>query len=186
MAVEPLRKRFTCSEYHAMAGAGIFNEDDRVELIEGEIYQMAAIGNRHAGCVNRLNSFFTGGLGNRVIVSVQNPVHLNDFSEPEPDLAILRPREDFYSGSHPTPGDILLVVEVADASLEYDRRKKIPVYARNGVAEAWLADLVQPALVVHREPSPQGYRKVLKLRPGERVSPQDFPELVLEVSVLLA
>lgn len=186
MAAEPLRKRFTCLEYHAMAGAGIFTEDDRVELIEGEIYQMAAIGNRHAGCVNRLNAFFTGGLGNRVIVSVQNPVQLNDFSEPEPDLAILRPRADFYSESHPAPGDILLVVEVADASLEYDRRKKIPIYARNGVAEAWLADLSQPALVVHREPSPQGYRQVQHYRPGERVAPQAFPDLLLEVSALLA
>lgn len=185
MAVEPLRKRFTCSDFHAMADAGIFAPDDRVELIEGEIYQMTPIENRHAGCVNRLTTFFTEGLTGRVIVSVQNPVHLNDFSEPQPDLAILRRRADFYSAGHPTASEVLLVVEAADSSLEHDKRLKMPVYARNGIAEAWLADLVQNALLVHREPSPEGYRKVVTLRPGQKVSPLEFPDLVLDVNALL-
>lgn len=185
MAVEPLKKRFTCSDYHAMADAGIFAADDRVELIEGEIYERTPIGNRHAGCVNRFTTFFTEGLAGRVIVSVQNPVQLNDFSEPQPDIAIVRRREDFYSTSHPTVQDIFLVVEAADASLEYDKRLKLPVYARNGIAESWLAVLTQRVLLVHRDPSPEGYRQVLVLRPGETVTPLAFPDLVLDVSALL-
>jgi Uma2 family endonuclease len=185
MAVEPLRKRFTFSDYYAMADAGIFTEEDRVELIEGDIYELPPNGNRHAGCVNRLTTFLTEGLAGRVIVSVQNPVHLNDFSEPQPDIAVLRRREDFYSASHPTAQDVFFVVEAADSSLEYDKRLKVPDYARNGIAEAWLADLTARVLLVFRDPSPEGYRQVLTLRPGESVTPLAFPDLILDVSTLL-
>ncbi len=185
MAVDPLKRLFTSSEYHAMAETGILSEDDRVELIEGEIFQMTPIGSRHAGSVNRLTRAFTGPLGERAVVAVQNPIHLNDFSEPQPDFALLHPREDLYSGSHASPEDVFLLVEVADASLEYDRRMKIPVYARSGVPEAWLVDLVQNVVEVHRDPSSGGYRDVRKLRRGDRLSPLAFPDVVIPVDALL-
>ena len=183
MAVELLRRHFTSDEYHAMAQAGILSADDRVELIEGEIFEMTPIGNRHAGGVNRLTHLFRPVTG--AVLSVQNPVHLSDFSEPQPDVALLRPRNDFYAQSHATPGEILLLVEVADASLEADRRKKIPLYARHGVAEAWLVDLIRSVLEVYREATPQGYLDVRQLRHGDRITPLAFPDLSLDVAAIL-
>src|SRR5262245_10682487 len=126
---EPLRRLFTASEYHTMLEAGILKEVDRVELIEGEIWQMPPIGCHHMGGVNRLNALFTSLLGNRAVVSVQNSFHLSDLSEPQPDLLILRFRDDYYSNELPTPADILLLIEVADSSLDFDRRTKAGVYS---------------------------------------------------------
>lgn len=135
MAVAAPRRLFTAEEYHTMLRAGILTADDRVELIEGEVLRMSPIGSRHAGGVNRLNDFFVRKLEGRAIVGVQAPVHLSDLSEPQPDLALLRPREDFYSHSHPTPGDVLLLIEVAETSADFDRAVKAPLYARAGVPE---------------------------------------------------
>ena len=186
MAAEPIQRRlFTTREYHAMADAGILHEDDRVELIEGEILQMPPIGSDHAGGVNRLIALFTSLLGNRAVVSVQNPVVLSDISEPQPDLVLLRFRDDFYSREHPTPADILLLVEVSDSSLKFDRDVKAGLYARHGVPEVWLQDVEHSALLVHRDPSPQGYRDVRIFRRGERLAPLAFPDLVLEVDTIL-
>ncbi|HVR99571.1 MAG TPA: Uma2 family endonuclease [Thermoanaerobaculia bacterium] len=182
---DPLKRLFTNSEYHTMAETGILSEDDRVELIEGEIFQMAPIGNRHVGSVNRLIRAFAGPVGERAVVTVQNPIHLNDFSEPQPDFVLLHPRDDLYSRSDVRPEDVLLLVEVSDASLEYDRRRKIPLYARHGIPEAWLINLVQDFVEVHRDPSPSGYRDVRKLRRGDRLSSQAFPDLVIPVDYLL-
>lgn len=185
MAVEISRKRFTTSEYHSMAAAGILSEDDRVELIEGEILEMAAIGSRHAACVKRLNGIFTRELAGRALVGVQDPIQLDDFSEPEPDLALLRPHPDFYAQRHPTPADIFLLVEVADASGDYDRTVKSPLYAASGIPEAWLVDLVRSRVEVYREPSPRGYRGHLRLSVGERLSPLAFPGLSIAVEAIL-
>lgn len=182
---EPLKKLFTVSEYHTMAEAGILKEDDRVELIEGVIWQMPPIGSPHAGGVNRLTALFTSLLGKRAVVSVQNPAWLSDFSEPQPDLLLLRFRDDFYAGEHPRPEDILLLIEVADSSLEFDRGTKAGLYSRHGISEVWLQDLRNKAILVHRDPSPQGYRDVKILRRGERLSPLAFPDLVIEVDALL-
>lgn len=113
-----------------MAQAGILAEDDRVELIDGDLIDMRPIGSRHAGAVSRLTSLFGAGVGAEAIVSVQNPVQLDRYSQPQPDLALLRPRADFYAESHPQPADVLLIVEVAEASLDYDRDVKVPLYAR--------------------------------------------------------
>lgn len=179
---EPLKRLFTVSEYHSMAEAGILSEDDRVELIEGEIYRMAPIGSLHAGCVNRLIHLFKGA---EAILAAQNPVVLNDFSEPQPDMALLRWRDDFYASSHPNPDDILLLIEVADASVGFDRGVKIPLYARRGIRELWLVDLKKDTVEVHREPSPTAFRDVLKLRKGDRISPLAFPDLELNVSDIL-
>jgi len=185
MAVDIQRRLFTCAEYETMLAAGILSEDDRVELIEGEILQMSPIGSRHAGCVNRSNGTLSRLLQGRAIVSVQNPLALNDISEPEPDLVLLRPREDFYAGSHPGPADVLLVVEVADASLDFDRRVKAPLYARSGIAELWLVDLNGKAVEVHRRPGAHGYQEVLRHPRGERLGLLSFPDLSLMVEEIL-
>ncbi|HEY4563966.1 MAG TPA: Uma2 family endonuclease [Thermoanaerobaculia bacterium] len=185
MAAEPIRRRFTTAEYHAMAESGILAPDDRVELIEGEIWQMSPIGSRHASTVTRSARFFTLRLDGRAVVSTQNPLLLGDLSEPEPDVAILHFREDDYAENHPTQGDVFLLLEVADSSLDYDRRIKMKLYSRYGIPEAWLADLDQSVLEVHRDPSPQGYQEVLRLHRGDRISPLAFPELAIEVAAIL-
>lgn len=147
-----------------MAKAGIFNEDDRVELIEGEIVEMSPIGPRHAGTVNRLiGCFIPLQMERRVTITVQNPIRLGKYSEPQPDLALLKPRPDFYSTSHPEPKDILLIVEIAETSVDIDRQVKIPLYAQAGIPEVWLLDLSEEKIKVYQEPTPQGYRKVDKL-----------------------
>ena len=133
MSAQIERRYFTVSEYDRMIEAGILTKDDRVELIEGEIIKMAPINSRHAACVNRLNRLLNRKAGKVAIVSVQNPIHLGEYSEPEPDLALLRPRDDFYAQSHPKPKDMLLAVEVADSSAAKDRNLKVPLFARAGI-----------------------------------------------------
>lgn len=141
MSVELQRRLFTVDEYHAMARAGVFGEDDRLELIEGEIVEVAAIGSRHAACVKRLIRLLVEKVADRAVIGAQDPVRLSDLSEPEPDVSVLRPREDFYESAHPGPEDVLLIVEVADSSIGIDRHVKVPLYARAGVPEVWLVDL---------------------------------------------
>jgi Uma2 family endonuclease len=182
---EPLRRLFTTSEYHTMREAGILSEGGRFELIEGEIWEMAPIGSPHAGGVARVDRLLQRALGDDVIVSVQNPLHLDDFSEPEPDLQVLRFRPDFYSEAHPTADDVLFLVEVADSSLEYDRKVKIVLYARHGLSEAWLVNLREDILETYRSPSPRGYLEVRQFRRGKIVSPQAFPEIQVKVDDLL-
>jgi hypothetical protein len=168
-----------------MAEAGILTENDRVELIDGEIVEMVPIGHNHAGGVNRFNRLFSLCFADAAIVSVQNPVRLGEYSEPEPDLALLRPRADFYASAHPTPADVLLLVEIADTSLDFDRGVKAPLYARAGIPEVWLVDLGGETVAVYREPSPEGYRATRVLRAGERVATLAFPERELAVAALL-
>lgn len=124
MPEQVLRRRFTVDEYYRLAEAGILHEDDRVELIEGEVVEMAPIGSKHASQVDRLAQHFFALLGERSTVRVQSPVHLDEHSEPQPDVTLLRPRPDFYASAHPGPQDIMLVVEVAETSAEYDHRQK--------------------------------------------------------------
>lgn len=146
-----------------MASAGILRPDDRVELIDGEIFEMSSIGPSHAGCVNRLNRLFSTMCGEACIVHVQNPVQLDPYSQPEPDLALLRPRSDFYSARHPIPEDVMLLVEVADASLAWDRGIKVPLYARAGIAETWVVDLPVGVIHRHRDPADGTYRSAATL-----------------------
>lgn len=186
MAAEPLQRRlFTTEEYHVMLEAGILHEDDRVELIEGEILEMAPIGSHHVGGVNRLTALFTSLPGDRAVVSVQNPVVLSNITEPQPDLVLLRFRDDFYAGELTTSADVLLLVEVADSSLKFDRDVKVSLYARHGIPEVWLQDVEHSALLVHRDPSLQGYRDVRVFRRGERLSSLAFPDLAVEVNAIL-
>ena len=177
--------RLNVSQYHQMSEAGIFSENDKVELINGEIIEMLPIGRRHTACVNRLNSVFSQLLGKKVIVAVQNPILLNNLSEPEPDIALLQPRADFYESGHPQPQDIFLLIEVADSSLEYDRDVKIPLYASSGITEVWLVDIYEQVIIVYRYPSENGYSDIQKLSRGEKMSIQAFPEINLVVDDIL-
>ena len=177
--------RFTISQYHQMSEAGILSENDKVELINGEIIEMSPIGRRHTACVNRLNSVFSELLGKKVIVAVQNPILLNNLSEPEPDIALLKPRTDFYESGHPQPQDIFLLIEVADSSIEYDRDVKIPLYASSGITEVWLVDIYQQVIIVYRYPSENGYRDIQTLSRGEKLSISAFPENNLLVDDIL-
>jgi len=180
------RRTFTAAEYYQMAQVGILSEDDRVELLEGEIIQMSPIGSRHAACVDRLNMLFSVRLGPKAIVRVQSPIHLSEDSEPEPDLVLLEPQPDFYAQAHPEPGDVLLLVEVAETSVEYDRQMKTPLYAQGGIAEAWLVDLVGECIEVYRSPSQQGYGEIWRRWPGQRLAPHAFPDLDLAVDEILS
>ncbi len=158
-----VRRRFTTEEYHKMGEHGILAEDDRVELIAGEIVEMSPIGPPHAGHVARLNAVLGRLAGDRAIVWVQTPVDLDDYSEPQPDVVLLRPRADFYTTVHPCPADVLLLIEVADSSLDYDRNVKVPLYARAGVPEVWLVDLTGAGRVeVYQNPSGAGYGRLLR------------------------
>lgn len=185
MSVQIARRFFTVDEYHRMGAAGIFSEDDRVELIDGEILKMSPIGSRHAASVNRLNMLFNNLLGGRAIVSVQNPVVLNDFSEPEPDIAILKPHDDFYAQALPTATDVLLIIEVADTSVEYDRDIKLPAYARSGVPEVWLADIPAETVTAYTEPANGVYRSARAYQRGDSITPLHFPELSIQVTSIL-
>ena len=169
------RRRFTADEYHRMGEAGVFRDDDRVELVDGEIVEMTPIGSRHAACVDRLNALLQPSPAGAWHVRVQGPVRLDEYSEPEPDLSVLRSRADFYASAHPGPDDVMLVVEVADASLRYDRDIKVGLYARAGIPEAWLADLQNERVHVFTHPAPQGYRASRQLRRGERLTSQALP-----------
>lgn len=186
MAIGLKTHRFTVDEYHRMGEVGIFSEDDRVELLAGDIVEMSPIGPLHAGTVRRLTALFSAQLGTEVLVSVQNPLLLRiEDSEPQPDVALLRPRPDFYARSHPEAQDVYLVIEVADTSVAADREVKFPLYARAGVPEAWLLDVTTERLEVHRHPTPDGYQDVRSLQRGESVAPQTFPDVVLTVDALL-
>ena len=168
-----------------MAEAGVLGEDDRVELIDGEIFEMSPIGRKHAGCVNRLNYLFSSRLAGRAVVSVQNPIQLSEHAEPQPDLTLLRPRADFYTDAHPTSEAILLVVEVADSSAEFDRQVKAPLYARSGIPEFWLVDVDQDRVGVYRDPTSAGYATTCVLRRGDVINPSAFPDLEIAVAEIL-
>jgi Uma2 family endonuclease len=167
--------------YHQMIQAGIFDEDDRVELIDGALRAMPPIKPDHAGKNKRLNRLLNLRVGDEALVSVQDPLTLQPRSEPEPDLMLLRPRDDFYAGAHPTPADTLLVIEICDSSLRYDREVKVPLYAAHGVPEVWLVDLQHRRLELYREPGVDDYRLILRPEPGEVVAPLLLPSLRIGV-----
>jgi Uma2 family endonuclease len=180
-------KRWRCSvdEYYSMLETGILTSEDRVELIDGEIVEMTPTSSGHAASVMRLNRLFGRAVGDRAVVSVQSPLRLDGWSEPEPDLMLLKPRGDFYSGEHPGPADALLVVEVSHTSVEYDRRAKLPLYARAGVAEVWVIVLPEDAIEVHRDPGALGYRQLRVCRRGDRLAPAALPDAIVTVDDII-
>lgn len=175
------RHRLSVDEYHRMASTGILPEDSRVELINGEIIDMAPIGSRHAAAVKQLTRILSRAVGDTAIVSVQDPIHLDPHTEPQPDLALLRPREDFYRTAHPRADDVLLIIEVADASLRYEREIKIPLYARHGIPEVWLVDLLDNRLQRFRDGTSEGYREESQAVALEGLSPLRLHEAALDL-----
>lgn len=185
MALARDRYRFTVDDYHRMGEAGLFPPEVRVELIDGDVVPMNPIGADHGGHVNRLAELFFEALARRVTVAIQNSIRLGEHSEPEPDVAILRRRSDYYTSGLPTAEDALLLIEVADSSLQYDRQVKMPMYARAGIPEVWLVNLAERHVVVYRDPSPAGYRTAHVARPGDDIRPLAFPELAVAVADIL-
>ena len=177
--------RFSVKEYYRMAETGVLRPDARVELLDGKIIDMSPIGPFHGGLVNRLIRIFGKLANGRWQASAQNPLRLDDHSEPEPDFMLLKPSTDDYTSRHPEPEDVFLLVEVADASLDYDRQEKLPAYGRAGVSEVWVVNLRDHVIEVHREPNFTGYGSKTVLRVGDKVSSQTFPDAVVDVGELL-
>ena len=178
------RRRFDVDEYHRMIEAGILSEDDRVELLDGEIVQMHSIGSRHFASVIQIGNLLIPQLSGSALVSIRGPVRLSRFSEPEPDVALLRVRDDCYASGLPEPADTYLIVEVADSSLLKDRTAKLPLYAVAQIPELWIVDLTANAVDVHRDPEGHGYATVTRFAEGV-VTPLAFPDLRLDVREIL-
>ncbi len=185
METEVTRKLFTVDEFCRMGEAGIFGEEPRLELIEGEILEMSPVGIRHMSCVNRASALFAGRLAGRAMFSVQNPVLLSNDTMPQPDIVLAKPRENFYSDRRISPEDTLLVLEVSDTTLRYDRKRKMPLYAKWGVPELWIENLENDVVLVFRDPGLSGYANALTLRRGESISLVAFPQIRFTVDELL-
>ena len=185
VALLPQTRKFTVAEYYRMAEVGILHSDERVELIEGEIIVRPPVGPEHANNVDEYIEVFAQYASGRFRIRIQNPVRLNDYSEPEPDVALLRRRPEGYGAAHPTPADVLLVIEVAHSSLEYDRNIKARIYGRSGVPETWVRNLPEGCIERFTEPGPDGYTRHTIHRRGERLTPVALPDLELAVSDLL-
>ncbi len=182
---EPARPKLDVDDYHRMASAGLLGEDDRIELIEGELIAMAPIGQGHAAVVGSLAEALFTACGGRAIVWPQNPIRLDRRSEPQPDLALLRRRADFYAtGERPGPADVLLVVEVADSSLGFDRTVKLPLYARAGIGELWIVDLKRRVLDAYRTPSGDGYRDTQTHHPGDHIPLALAPDITVRLDLI--
>nr|VFK56763.1 MAG: Endonuclease, Uma2 family (restriction endonuclease fold) [Candidatus Kentron sp. TC] len=187
---ERIRHSFNVDDWYAMGRTGVLAADYRGELIEGEIIDMPPIGSEHGGCVDWLHYHLSRQLGANAIVRVQNPIRLGDFSEPQPDIVIARPRDGFYRRAHPTPADILLVIEVADHSLGYDRAIKGALYARYGIPEYWLLNPPEQRLECYQSPAATGYPVSSRHLPGETLEARfaaqwDLPPLSLPVAAIL-
>ncbi len=185
MTTEVLKRLFTVDQYHRMIETGIIHEGDRVELIRGEIVEMASIGTKHAAGVRRISEVLRSKLGNSVLVDTQNPVETDEHSEPQPDVAVLRPRADFYVSAHPTANDVFLLIEVSDSTIRYDRTVKIPLYAEDNIAEAWIVDVNAELVEVYREPSATGYRSLQTFTRGQSLQLLAFPELSIAINEIL-
>ncbi len=168
-----------------MAETGVLRPDARVELLNGEIIDMSPIGAFHGGLVKRLSRFFNLNAKGRWTVSTQDPLRLDDHSEPEPDVMLLKPAPDDYTNRHPQPEDVFLLIEVSDSTLDYDRDEKLPAYGRAGVTEVWIVNLNDASIEVHREPHFTGYGSKTILRAGDRATPLAFPDAVVDVAELL-
>lgn len=185
LATAPARHRVDVGEYRRMAEAGIFGEGDRIELIDGDLIDMAPIGQGHAAIVCGLNEALFMACAGRAIVSLQNPIQLDRSSEPQPDLAVLRRRADFYAtGERPGPADVLLLVEVAGSSLRFDQKVKLPLYSRAGIAELWIVDLQRRVLDAYRKPDGDSYSEMITHQPGDRISLALAPEIIVTLNLV--
>jgi Uma2 family endonuclease len=185
MRIEVEKKRFTVHEYHRMCETGIIGFEERTELIDGEIIKMTSPSTRHVACANRANSFFSETFGRRAIVSIQNPLFLNLYNEPQPDVVVLKPQADFYKSTRFTPEHVFFVVEISESSLAFDRKVKLPRYADCGTPELWIEDLKHDVLLVFRDLEAASYKTSLTLHRGEFISPLAFPDARFKVEDLL-
>lgn len=185
MAVQSTRWQFTVADYARMAETGILSEDDRVELIDGEVRAMSPIGPLHAAIVKRLNALLSQALGDTASMSVQDPIQLDDFTEPEPDLAVLQPRLDYYANGHPQSEDLLLLIEVSDSSLDYDRSEKIPRYATAHIPEVWIIDVHGETIEQYSEPRTGTYRTIHLLKSGDLIPSIRLPSVQASLDYIL-
>lgn len=179
------KKLITVEEYHRMGEVGILSDQEKVELIHGEILYMSPIGSRHSAVVDRISNYLIRHLPDQTIVRVQGPVRLNKHSEPEPDILLLKPVKDFYAPNHPLASDVLLLIEVADSSLSYDRDFKLPLYANSQIEEYWIVDLAANQVEVYRSPANSIYKNRKILTPEDGIAPLAFPEHTIEVRNLI-
>jgi Uma2 family endonuclease len=184
MAVHLLRGPFTVDAYQRLGELGVLRQDDRVELIDGQVVTMTPIGDRHAACVRRVLRLLTTNLRGAAVIDVQDPVVLGTHDAPQPDLVVLKPRPDAYP-HHPRAPDILLIIEVADTTLAYDRDIKIPRYARAGIPEAWLVDLAADRIEVYREPAGEEYASARSVSRGDMLTPLTFPDMTVTADEIL-
>lgn len=169
-----------------MAETGVLRSDARVELLEGEIIDMSPIGPFHGSVAKYLNKVLSAAARERWIMSVQDPLHLDNQSEPQPDLVLLKPASDFYRKRHPQAADVFLLVEISDTSLNLDREIKLPIYGRAGIAEVWIVNLIELAIEVYREPHFTGYGSKTVLRAGDQAKPQAFPDVAVDLADLFS
>lgn len=185
MTIIPQKHRFNVSDWHQLGEKNFFLPNARMELIEGEIIDMVPIGSSHAGCVSWLTQFFVTQVAGSAIVKVQDPVQLSHFSEPQPDLMILRPEPHFYRKRHPTPADVLLLIEVSESTLHYDRHTKIPLYARHGIIETWIVNLEQNCIEVYLNPQELDYQEKHIFQRGEVIIPSQLAHIKVAVAEVL-
>jgi Uma2 family endonuclease len=179
------RKRFTVDEYHRMWDIGIFPEDKRFELIRGAIFEMPTAKPPHSGRVNRLTHLFSSRLGETIILSIQNPTSIDEYSEPVPDVSLLKPRSDFYTVSHPLPSDVLLVIEISHTTLRFDTKIKGLLYAEAEIPEYWIVNIPQNVLEVRTKPANGRYTRHEVLAHGQVVSPVALPGVSFWVDEIL-
>lgn len=178
-----ITRKFNVNEYQKMAEAGILTSEDRVELIRGEIIPMFPIGLKHAATVNRLNRLFHQKLNEKVIISIQNSIQLDNYSEPQPDVVLLKPRSDFYETQIPQPQDIHLLIEVSDTTIKYDKEVKLPLYAESKISEVWIVNLDSNTLEVYRQPQAQQYQQ--QQTNVKAISCLAFPDITLTIHEIL-
>jgi Uma2 family endonuclease len=172
-------------EFNKLGEAGIFDEDDRVELIDGEIIIISPVGSRHAGTAMQIAHEFQRKFGDQVLLNMNSPAVLDDFSGPLPDVSALKPRKDFYKSAHPRPDDIFLIIEVSDPTLAYDRGPKLQKYAERGINEVWVVNVKEPSIEQFREPTPREFRGSNKYRIGDQIELEAFPEIRFQVEELI-
>jgi Uma2 family endonuclease len=185
MSAEVETYRFSVEEFNKLGEAGIFDEDDRVELLDGEIIVMSPIGSQHAGTVMRMISVFAARLAERALINPQNPAVLDEFSEPQPDITLLTPKADYYTSAHPRPEDILLLVEVSDTTLGYDRGRKLRKYAEREVREVWIVDLTTQAIEQFRAPAGSTYSSSARFIRDQKITMEAFPDVPFTVEELI-
>ncbi len=177
--------QFSVADWQKMGAMDLFTPGARIELIDGQITDMPPIGSEHSGCAGWLNNYLIQQVQQKAIVFMQNPLRLGGFSEPLPDIMLLKPRADFYRKSHPLAEDVLLLIEIADSSVNYDKNVKIPLYARYGIIETWLVNIPQQIIHVYQHIESQQYKVQLNKKVGEMLTPECLSTVQLSVAQIL-